>query len=57
MSVEKPQLEAVWKSDEGPHGKPSASNGVKKKGKADLSAEALAKAEFEQKAVTLAEEA
>ena len=57
MSVEKPQLEAFWKSEKGPDGKPSASNGVKKKGKADLSAEALAKAEFEQKAVTLAEEA
>ena len=57
MSVEKPQLEAFWKSEKGPDGKPSASNGVKKKGKADLSAEALAKAELEQKAVRLAEEA
>ena len=44
MSVEKPQLEAFWKSEKGPEGKPSASNGVKKKGEADLSAEALAKA-------------
>ena len=57
MSVEKPQLEAFSKSEKGPEKKPTASHGVKKKNEADLSAEALAKAELEQKAVTLAQEA
>jgi len=58
MSVEKPQLEAFWKGEKGPDGsRRGGTNGVKKKGEADLSAEALAKAELEQKAVTLAQEA
>ncbi|MDP2667477.1 MAG: DUF5701 family protein, partial [Nitrosopumilaceae archaeon] len=46
MSVEKPQLEAFWKSEKGKKGKPEESQEVQER-----------KAELEQKAVTLAQEA
>ena len=46
MSVEKPQLEAFWKSEKGKKDKPEESEELKER-----------KAELEQKAVTLAQEA
>ena len=46
MSVEKPQLEAFWKSEKGKKGQPEESQEVQER-----------KAELEQKSVTLAQEA
>ena len=46
MSVEKPQLEAFWKSEKGKKSQPEESEELKER-----------KAELEQKAVTLAQEA